>query len=103
MQLGRFFHHQGVEPARRRIRIQLFVPALLIALPKPSGDAPEFIRRQAIDRRFHLIDTVHIRSLLFLRPPSHPRPSLRVHLPLPLRLPFVVEFLALTDRQLQFH
>ncbi len=54
---------QEIELARNGVAIQLFVPPLPIAKPKPLGNAAEFFRRQAFNCGFDLLYPVHASSL----------------------------------------
>lgn len=40
-----FYFKQEIELAQQRVMIHLLVPLLLVALPKPLGKSPEFLRR----------------------------------------------------------
>lgn len=63
--LSRFavcFFKQEVEPARLGIRIQLFVPALLLAFVEPFRKTKKLLRGQAVDGFFDFFHS-HVRSV----------------------------------------
>ena len=63
---GRFvfgLSEQEVQPAGRRIPIQLFIPPGLFKRTKPRDEAAVIFRRQAVDGGLDLFNPVHVRSL----------------------------------------